>query len=358
MVIDIHLKKQCVEASETMTTRQIYDQIFHPVHPTMNLSTFRRKIQTWRKKQFADDLTLNAGTYTDFIPHNATVQVNGQGQVIQAWIKQKADEEERFNQLLEAIKENTTPALVNYKSSKNTEERMLEINLADMHFGLNNNYFGILNELIDIISSHSYEEINIVIGQDLFHNDDFRGRTSKGTQIEKIDMKGAWIDAKYFYFNVISNAVENSNHVNLIYVKGNHDESIAWTFVQMLSVMFPMLNVDDSLKRRKHIYWKGCFIGLTHGCETKSNVNDLRGQFTIKFPEEFANAKVREIHCSHLHHEKEADVYGVMVRRLSTGNIEDEWSDDSGFVGSHKRFMVFEWTPNKLKSIHYLGENK
>lgn len=357
MVIDLHLKKQCVEASRNgMQTRRIYDDIFNKKYPgVQTYHSFRTSLMRWKRKSFADEMTLNAGTYPDFIPHNATVQVNRNGEVIQAWIKQKADEEQMFNQLLDAIRENTTPVSVNYKSSKTAEERMLEINLADMHFGLPNNYFGVLDELIDIINSHSYEEINIVIGQDLFHNDDFRGRTSKGTLIEKVDMTNAWSDAKHFYYNVIDKALDHSDHVNLIYVKGNHDESFAWAFVQMLGVIFPMLNVDDSMNRRKRIHWKRCFIGLTHGCETMSKPNDLRGQFTIKFPEEFAKSTVREIHCSHLHHEKESDVYGVMVRRLSTANMEDEWSDDSGFVGAHKRFMVFEWTPGKLKSIHYLG---
>jgi len=307
----------------------------------------------WKRKQLADEFTLNAGTYPDFIPHNATVQVNHSGEIVQAWIKQRA-EEQWFNQLLEAIKENTTPVINCYPVRTDAEERMLEINLADMHFPLTD-YSAVERELIEVIQTHSYEEINIVFGQDLFHNDDFRRRTSKGTLIQKVDMKRAWNDAKKFWHKVIVECFKHSKIVKLIYIKGNHDESISWTFVQMLKVMFPVLVVDDSLKRRKHIFWRGCFIGLTHGCETKSNINDLRGQFTIQFPEEFAKAKVREIHCSHLHHEKEADVYGVMIRRLSTGNIDDEWSDDEGFVGAHKRFMVFEWTPNKLKAIHYLG---
>lgn len=356
MVIDIRLKKQCVDALlQGKKAQEIYDQIFHPEHDTMSFKTFDRALRKWKKKSYADEETLNAGTYPDFIPHNATVQVNGNGEVVQAWIKQKADDSDAYNELIQTIKDNTTPVPVNNPTWTEIDDMMLEIGLYDMHFGLPNNYFGVLNELLDIIKLHSYDEINIIIGQDLFHNDDFRGRTSKGTQIEKVDISNAWIDARYFYYNVIETACENADHVNIIYVKGNHDESLAWAFVQMLSVMFPQIHVDDSMNKRKCIHWKDCFIGLTHGEETKSSPNDLRGQFTIKFPEEFAQSNVREIHCGHLHHERESDVYGVMVRRLSTANITDAWSDNSGYIGSHKRFMVFEWTPGKLKSIHYLG---
>ena len=86
----------------------------------------------------------------------------------------------------------------------------------------------------------------------------------------------------------------------------------------------------------------------------KSNPRDLRGQFTIKFPVEFANAKVREIHAGHLHTEYDSDEYGVMCRRLSSGNKQDDWSDKEGYEGSHKRFMLFEWSEEKLAAIHYV----
>ena len=43
-----------------------------------------------------------------------------------------------------------------------------------------------------------------------------------------------------------------------------------------------------------------------------------------------------------------------MCRRLCTSGKEDEWSDGEGFLGANKRFMVFEWALDKLKSIHYV----
>ena len=72
------------------------------------------------------------------------------------------------------------------------------------------------------------------------------------------------------------------------------------------------------------------------------------------FPEEFANATVREVHAGHLHRESEADIYGVMVRRLSSGSKGDDWSDREDFIGTHKRFMLFEWSPDKLNAIYYI----
>lgn len=351
-IIDISIKKHCIELSnQGLTAREVYNQYFSKVHEGHSFAAFRVSLQKWKKKAFADEETLNAGTYPGFIAHNATVQVNGNGEVVQAWIKQGVGDNQ-YDELLDVIRENTKP--VEISASNNQESsRMLEIPLFDMHFPLTN-HIKALSEILEIIELYHRDEINIIIGQDLFHNDDFRGRTSSGRQIEKVNIAEAWEMAKTFWFNVIKCSLEHSNRVKIIYSKGNHDESLGWAFVQMLQIAFPQVDFDNSMKARKCIYWRECFIGVSHGCNKKSANNDIRGQFTIEFPEEFAKAKVREVHLGHLHHEREGDIYGVMIRRISTNIPTDEWSDNEGFVGAHKRFMLFDWTPGKLKDVHYI----
>jgi hypothetical protein len=124
--------------------------------------------------------------------------------------------------------------------------------------------------------------------------------------------------------------------------------------MQTLKERYQDLEIDDNLEPRKCMTYGTNFIGLTHGEFKKNKPSDLRSQFSVRFPMEFARSKVKEIHCSHLHIEWEKDEYGVMCRRLSTGNKEDDWSDYEGHVGANKRFMIFEWSLDKLKSIHYV----
>lgn len=352
MTIDISVKKKCVELSmQGNTARSVYNEYFTKVHEGMGYETFRAKLKQWKKRSFADESTIESGTYPGFTAHNATVQVNGEGKITQAWIKQAVDDV-RWDELLDAIKEHTQSVLCVSPATDNGEG-MLEIPLYDMHFPLSD-HSETIGELLGIIQSRHRQEINIIIGQDLLHNDDFRGRTSSGRPIERVDIAQAWRMAREFWERVIKSCAENADRVNVIYSKGNHDESLAWAFVQMLRAMFPTVAFDDSMKQRKVIFWDGCFIGVTHGNGAKTQNNDLRGQFTIEFPEQFAKAAVREIHCGHLHHEREADLYGVMLRRLSRSGVTDEWSDDEGFVGAHKRFMVFDWMPSRLKAIYYV----
>ena len=351
ITVGIKTKKKCIDAyKEGRPLKDIYNEIYRAESPDVSFESFRRMLRRWKKKTYPDTTTLDGGTYEGFTAHNATVQVNSEGQIVQAWIKQALDDGQ-WDALLEVIRENAEPIKIEPVTGDGVG--MLEIPLYDLHLPLSDHTKSV-EQLLGIICRQKWEEINIVIGQDLFHNDDMRGRTASGRAIEKVDIPEAWEMARKIWFNVIDTSLRLAERVNLIYSVGNHDESLSWCFVQMLKDHYPQVNVDDSLKQRKCIHWNGCFIGLTHGHYMKNRYGDLRGQFTIEFPEAFSKSTVREIHAGHLHHEAEGDLYGVMIRRLSRGGETNQWSEDEGFVGSHKRFMVFEWMPGTLKAIYYI----
>jgi len=351
--ISLEVKKKCVELKRNgQTAREVYLNYFSQEHTGMAYETFRAKLKRWQKMAFADDFTLKSGTYDGFIAHGATVQVNASGEVVQAWVKEHADDGQ-MDRLLDFIRENTVPVQIDAKLDEKAEPEMLEIPLFDQHFPQNDGISTFIG-LAPIVESKDWEEINIIIGQDMLHNDDMRGRTSSGRPIENVDMVRGWELARIFYANLIELSLRHTNRLNITYSKGNHDESMSWAFVQMLKAMFPQANVDDSMRQRKCISWRECFIGITHGAYKKSSLPDLRGQFTIQFPTEFASAKVREIHAGHLHREEERDIYGVMCRRLSRSGVEDEWTDNEGLIGANKRFMIFRWKPGRLAGIDYV----
>jgi UDP-2,3-diacylglucosamine pyrophosphatase LpxH len=155
-------------------------------------------------------------------------------------------------------------------------------------------------------------------------------------------------------YTLIDTAIDNANEVEVIYSPGNHDRSTSWMFMQVLLERYGPIVVDDSLEYRKVITYGKNAVMLTHGDSKQATAKNLAHIFPITFAEEFANSVVREVHSGHLHHEAEADIYGVMVRRLSSGGQVDDWSNREDFIGTHRRFMIFEWDHNKLKSIHYI----
>lgn len=355
--IPIDVKQLCCQLkSEGKTVREIYDNYFtQATNSTATFNSFRSMIHRWSKKQWADSTTLAAGTYGGFVAHDATVQVSKSGEIIQAWIKQKA---ENFNQedFIAAIKDSVEPFEYQETDCDNPT-RMLEIPLFDMHWGVAfmDHYKSVLSELLTLLNNHTWDKIVIPFGQDFFHNDSIvNGQTTKGTHIEKVDMMRAVKEAKTFMYALIDTAIHRANEVRVIYTPGNHDRSTAWMFMQVLLERYGPSVVDDTLEYRKVITYGKNSIMITHGDSKQATAKNLAHIFPIMFSEEFANANVREVHAGHLHHEAEADIYGVMVRRLSSGGKVDEWSNKEDFVGTHRRFMIFEWDLNKLASIHYI----
>ena len=353
-MIPYEVKRKCVElAGAGVCYRDIYNEYIIPTG-TMSFKSFGRRMIEWKRKCYADDKTLEAANLAyKFTPHAATVQVNNKGEVIQAWIKQRT--EDVIEELLAAIKDNT-PITQVQPNVVAEADGMLEIPLFDMHWGIADLdfYRSVLDEILTIVSSKHWDKIVIPVGQDLFHNDSIaKGITTKGTLIEKVDLKQAVYDCKVFYCNLIDTALQHANSVDVIYSPGNHDKTVGWLFVQILKERYGDI-VDDSTRERKAVWWNGCFVGITHGDKGNDNAAGLRGKFTKEFPALFATAKVREIHVGHLHRESDSrDEYGIQIRRLCTKNKDDEWTDSEGFM-SQKRFMLFEWHPNRLKRIHYV----
>lgn len=344
-----------LKLNQTFSYTEIYDTYFKDKYG-LQFDTFRKKMSFWKKKFAVDEEMLESANLAyKFKPYRSTVQVDKKGNVVQAWIKQQTNVEDYISQILDAIKENIEPVKCKEFKGNLNDTKMLEIPLFDMHFGVcDYEYYNNTKErIISIINKNNWDEINLLIGQDLLHNDGFEGKTTKGTIIEKVDMKSAWEDAKKFYYELITAALEQSKKVKIYYSKGNHDKSFSWAFIQMLKVMFPSIIVDDSLKPRKCIHWRKCFIGFGHCEYNKSKVIDLFKQFILDFPVEYAESDIKEIHAGHLHYEQGKDE-GIMVRRLPSGNKTDEWSADNGYIGAHKRFMIFEYEPDFLSAIYYV----
>ena len=355
--IPVKVKRTCVEMSYSgKITRDIYYNYYrNEVQNPQTYESFKRAIRKWKHLLHADDLTLDAGTYEGFIAHNATVQVSGKGEIVQAWIKQRADDvdPEEFIRAIGGKVEKFEYISGSFDDSFD----MLEIPLFDMHWGIAflDYYEPTLKTILDLIRSHKWKKIVIPFGQDFFHNDSIvKGQTTKGTNIEKVDMTRAVKEGQTFIYSIIDEAIHNADEVKVLYTPGNHDLSISWMFVQVLLERYGPEIVDDSLEYRKVFTYGKNSIMVTHGDSKQATARNLAQIFPISFAEEFSNANIREVHSGHLHREGESDIYGVMVRRLSSGNITDDWSNKEDFIGAHKRFMLFEWSLDKLKSIHYV----
>lgn len=355
--IPLIVKRECCRLKKDgYSIRYIYDNYFSKkVVEPCNFNSFKRALIRWEKKTFPDDTTLDCGTYEGFVVHDATVQVSGDGEIVQAWIKQKASDVD-LEELVKVLRE----SVESYQYSPrydNSADRMLEIPLFDMHWGISflENYQPVLDDILELITSRHWDRIIIPFGQDFFHNDSVvNGVTTKGTVIDKVDMIRAVKEGRKFITAIVDIALKNSNDVQVLYTPGNHDRSVTWMFMQVLLERYGPDVVDDSMKYRKVFTYGKNSIMVTHGDSKQATANNLSHIFAVSYPEEFAQATTREVHSGHLHHEKEGDIFGAMIRRLSSGVSVDDWSNREDYIGTHRRFMIFEWDRNKLRSIHYV----
>lgn len=258
-----------------------------------------------------------------------------------------------YNKFLELIDKKVKPIHIETQNKKLETPKLLEIPLYDMHFGVSNleYYKHHLEEVINKLNSRHWEKVLFVIGQDLLHNDNFKGQTASGTIIDKVNMENAFDEALSFYETLITKAIKQSNSVECIYVKGNHDESISYGLFRTLKATFKQVKFDSSLKQRKVFTWEKVFIGLSHGDKGQNRILE---NFISEHGKLLANADVKEVHLGHLHTEKSKDQFGITQRTLSTANKTDDWHDDNGFVGANKRFQLFEYSPNSLDAIYYI----
>ena len=355
--IPIRVKKECCGMAESgASAREIYKNYFvKETGSGCSFETFRRALKKWKQIKFPDDTTLECGTYEGFTAHGATVQVSKSGELVQAWIKQKANDVDAEG-FMKAILDKVEPYAYEPQNDL-TANRMLEIPLFDMHWGIMflDDYKPVLENILELINSRHWDRIVIPFGQDFFHNDSVvNAVTTKGTIIEKVDMLRAVKEGRRFITAIIDSALNNSNETKVIYSPGNHDRSVSWMFMQVLLERYGAEVVDDAMEYRKVITYGKNSIMVTHGDSKQATAKNLAHIFPISYPEEFSQATTREVHSGHLHHEAEGDIYGVMVRRLSSGVAVDDWSNRQDFVGSHRRFMVFEWDRDALRSIHYV----
>lgn len=357
VIIPVKVKRECCRLKrEGVSNKKIYEDYYSKqVDNVCSRNAFRGMLNRWMQREFPDDLTLEAGTYEGFVAHNATVQVSKTGEIVQAWIKQRANEFDPED-FLNALREEIEPYVYEPKQDA-TANRMLEIPLFDMHWGISfmDHYSLALLDILELIHSRHWDRIVIPVGQDFFHNDSIVNPvTTKGTVVDKVNMTRAVKEGRQFITAIIDAALENANNVSVLYTPGNHDRSISWMFMQVLLERYGDKVVDDSMEYRKVFTYGKNSVMVTHGESKQATAKNLAHIFATSYSVEFAQAKIREVHAGHLHHECEEDVYGVMVRRLSSGAAVDDWSNRQDFIGTHRRFMVFEWDADSLRSIHYI----
>lgn len=242
---------------------------------------------------------------------------------------------------------------------KNTNkgDSYLAVPLFDLHFGNAEfeTYQDTLAKTIKRISV-GHKKVLIIVGGDLLHNDNYRGMTSSGTNVDKVDMNKAWDNSFDYLSLIIEASLKNANEVSVMYVPGNHDEITGQTVIKSLERVYSKSNltIDSNQEMFKATMLGNNFIGMTHG--DKSTFKKFNSIFSITFAEMWGTkgVKTREVFSGHLHHEIVRDMDGLMLRQSPTDAPIDQYHKDNGYSMAHHRFQLVEYNEEEVEAIYYV----
>lgn len=311
--------------------------------PDMSYSTYRSKISRFNKKI-----------------KKKTVELDKDGNVKRQWIQTQTNNDLVYQEWLDKIDQIQPRPLDSRPHDETYQDTTLVVPLYDMHFGKASleDYRLILDQLVNFLSIHR-RKVVFVIGQDLFHWDNFRGMTASGTQLSAgLLQKENYEDALSFWVHAIENT--NANEIEIIYSMGNHDESISYGFVRELRAYFRLhdhITFDVELEEYKARNIYNTTVVFTHGDKAKM---DAKGVLAIQylFKQLTVATTQTDIIMGHLHHKNVTDLPAVRVITQNSACPTDKWHKDHLFVGAPEVFSVYEYTTWGRIAEYYIHRTK
>ena len=255
--------------------------------------------------------------------------------------------------------------------------RMLEIDMPDLHFGKltwleeSGTDYDIkiaermAKEAVDILlaraAHNKIERILFPLGNDWFNVDNKLDTTTGGTPQQedtrwtKTFRKGWQLAAS------LINTMVSVAPVDVVIVVGNHDEQRTWYLGEVISAMYANnknVTVENSARKRKYYYYGRNIIGFTHGYWEKiERLPDIMTQEVDR--KKLAMALNREWHVADKHHAKDLilnrleDTNGITIRWLRSLSGTDTWHFDKGFIGAPRAAEAILWHPIEGASDRY-----
>ena len=256
------------------------------------------------------------------------------------------------------------------KAKAMSGERMVEVALYDLHFGLltwkaetGEDYdtdlasrimADAVAQTINRTAALKPEYYLVPIGNDLFHVNDQSNSTPQNKNRLDVDTRLARIiEVVERTLEAMVDAMAKVAPVRLLWVPGNHDPQTSYWMLRVLAMRYrndARVDVDVSpMPRKYHLYGKN-LVGFMHGDEIgKSNEKGLAGLMADEAAHLWAPDQYREIHRAHTHRKGElcfvgAETYGsVVVRTIPSLSGTDFWHFGKGFVETSKTAQYFVW---------------
>src|SRR3990167_674173 len=231
---------------------------------------------------------------------------------------------------------------------------MLEMSVPDLHLGklawgketgwgdydvkiAKKLYNDAIAHLIERTSAYKFDEICLIIGNDLLQVDNTNNTTTAGTPVDS--------DTRYHKMfaiarNMTIGAIENLRRiapVRVVVVPGNHDRLSAWHLgdsVQSWFHNYKDVAVENEPSPRKYYQWGDVMLLWAHEAGVKRQRDDYPLLMATEQPRMFGATRFHEAHLGDIHQVRLEEQHGVRVRVLPSLCPPDEWHSSKGFVGN------------------------
>lgn len=214
------------------------------------------------------------------------------------------------------------------------QDKMLLIGIADLHYGLlardnlseeynmkiaKERFNDIISDVIKRKSNDkSIEKVVLLIGNDFLSADNVQGTTSR--HFTQQDQETNWYEIIESATEMLIEEIDKLRFffpsVEVVNVKGNHDEMSTFGIMQTLNAYYrghKAITINTSCKFRQYIRYGTSLIGLSHN----ERVQDVSKIMAAETGVDWGECKYKCFLMGHLHSRKEiGDDYGVDIYRL------------------------------------------
>lgn len=200
------------------------------------------------------------------------------------------------------------------------------------------------------------ERIVFPIGHDLFHTNDYSGRTKKGTPIEYLCQPNEAYERICETMVWAVGLALSAAPVYVPFTKGNHDEDKVHTLGFWMGQVFKRsrhFECDQTRAQRKYLRYGVNLLGFAHGDKEKSMIDKLPLLMAEERKQDWAATKYRKFYCGDLHHQFEykfmrsKDFTGCNVEFLRSVGGPDTWHADWGWIGIPKTASASIWSHDR-----------
>jgi len=238
---------------------------------------------------------------------------------------------------------------------------ILEIPMMDVHFNkfideritgtvsnmetVKQDYLSVVNYFLSRVKDREIKKIIFPVGQDFF-NSEFDKNTTQGTPQDNEKPSDIMFEEGTTLIFQSIELCRKVAPVEVLYVAGNHDMTIAYYAMSALKRGYDMANIKgvtfDLLIKRKYVEFGKCLIGYTHGNKEKAKI-EKENLMQVEASEAWGRTKYREWHLGHEHHEDVIERGGIKYRKINSITATDNWHYENGYVSALRMAQAFLW---------------